>query len=141
MSISLCLKQGRSHAFAESFSFLSLLNLIHVHLGLCCHLSFCSSVTPSSCLQCRDSSLSELLPVQKVCPPITGSGPDAAYNSISVQTLFSSCIHCPTCLVPWAVLPGVLALGDTLCLVNQSCWSCHGACFQRCRTEIHPDSL
>lgn len=135
----LCLQQWRSATVAVFF--LSLTSeTVHVHLHLCCCQCFCSPVTPPSCLHCRGSSLCELLPVQKVCPPITGSGPAAAYNS-SVQTLFSSCSHCPTYLVPQAVLPDVLSLGNTLHFVNQSWWRCHRARFQRCGTEIHRDSL
>lgn len=83
-------------------------------------------------------SLSKSLSLQKLSTHHllqTDSVPDAADNCI--QKLFS-CIHCPTCS---AVLPGVLALGNMLCLVNHHCRQCHGACFQRCRTDtpvIHP---
>lgn len=103
--------------------------------GFCCCLSFCSTVTPPSCCWCRGPSLSKSLSLQKLSTHHllqTDSVPDAA-----PKKLFS-CIHCPTRL---AVLPGVLALGNTFCLVNHCCRRCHGACFQRCRTDtpmIHP---
>lgn len=133
-----CFYQGNSPAFEEPFSFLSFLHYFFFFTclhGFCCCLSFCSTVTPPSCWWCRGPSLSKSLSLQKLSAHHllqTDSVPDAA-----PKKLFS-CIHCPTRL---AVLPGVLALGNTFCLVNHCCRRCHGACFQRCRTDtpmIHP---
>lgn len=84
-----------------------------------------------SCLHCRGSSLAELLPVQ-VCPPVSGSGLDTANSTQGPNAIF--------CLAFIGDMFGPCAVGcsadfrDTLSLAKQS-WRCHGAWFQRCRTE------
>lgn len=102
---------------AEPFS---LLNLLHIHLILVV------PVLPSV------QRFILVLPVQ-LCPPVSGSGLDTANNTQRPNAIF---VLYPswTCLVH-VLLAGVLILGDTLSLAKHS-WRCHGAWFQRCRTEI-----